>query len=154
MQKSIVLTVMMIVAVILAVAAPALCASATDVAKQAAGATDAGKQATTATDAAKSAAGAADTAKQTTSGATDAAKQATSTTGAAKKAAGQTGKININKADNAQLESLPGIGPQTAKGITEYRQAHGGFKSVEELKQVKGIGDKKFDAIKDLVTIE
>ena len=144
MKKSIVLTVMMIAALILAVAAPALCASATDVAKQAAGATDAAKQVS----------GAADSAKQATSGATDAAKQATSTTGAAKKAAGQTGKININTADNDQLETLPGIGPQTAKGITEYRQAHGGFKSVEELKQVKGIGDKKFDAIKDLVTIE
>lgn len=144
MKKSIVLTVLMVAAVILAVAHPALCASATDVAKQAAGTTDAAKQAT----------GAADAAKQATSGATDAAKQATSATGVAKKAAGQTGKININKADNAQLETLPGIGPQTAKGITDYRQAHGGFKSVEELKQVKGIGDKKFDAIKDLVTVE
>jgi len=78
----------------------------------------------------------------------------TSATDVAKQAAGQATKININKADTAQLESLPGIGPETAKGITEYRKAHGGFKSVEELKEVKGIGDKKYDAIKNMVTIE
>jgi comEA protein len=143
MKKAIVLMVFVVGAVIWALAPPALCASAADVAKQATGAPDVAKQATTATDAAKQATEAADT-----------VKQATSATGVVKKAAGQTTKININTADNAQLESLPGIGPQTAKGITEYRQAHGGFKSVEELKQVKGIGDKKYDAIKDLVTME
>lgn len=143
MKKAIVLMVFVVGTVIWAMAPFALCASAADVAKQAAGASDVAKQATTATDAAKQATEAADT-----------AKQATSATGVVKKATGQTTKININTADNAQLESLPGIGPQTAKSITEYRQAHGGFKSVEELKQVKGIGDKKYDAIKNLVTIE
>lgn len=143
MKKSIILAVLLVFGVISMIAAPVLCASATDVAKQAAGATEVGKQVTGATEAAKSAAEAADT-----------AKQAVSAAGTAKKAAGQTGKININTADNAQLESLPGIGPTTAAHITEYRQAHGGFKSVEELKQVKGIGNVKFNAIKDLITVE
>ena len=66
----------------------------------------------------------------------------------------QTAKININSADATQLETLPGIGPATAQKIIDYREANGPFKSVEGIKEVKGIGDKKFDAIKDFVTIE
>jgi competence protein ComEA len=82
------------------------------------------------------------------SASTEAGKQAAEQT-----AAGE-GKVNINTADAAQLESLPGIGPATAQSIIDYREEHGAFKSTEELKDVKGIGDKKFDAIKDLVTVE
>lgn len=73
---------------------------------------------------------------------------------AASEAAGQATKININSADLTQLESLPGIGPSTAQAILDYREANGPFKSVEGLKDVKGIGDKKFDAVKELVTVE
>jgi len=71
-----------------------------------------------------------------------------------KQAAGQAAKININSADVSQLESLPGIGPSTAKAIVDQREANGPFKSIEALKDVKGIGDKKFDAIKNLITVE
>ena len=49
--------------------------------------------------------------------------------------------VNINTASSAELEALPGIGPAKAKSIVEYRQKNGAFKSVEELKNVKGIGD-------------
>jgi competence protein ComEA len=88
------------------------------------------------------------TVKVACSAATEAGKQA------AEQAAVQEGKINVNTADAAQLESLPGIGPATAKSILDHREQHGAFKSTEELKDVKGIGDKKYDAIKDLVTVE
>ncbi|SFM91378.1 comEA protein [Thermodesulforhabdus norvegica] len=63
-------------------------------------------------------------------------------------------KININTADKADLEKLPGIGPALAERIIQYRQEHGPFKTIDELKNVKGIGDKKFEAIKDLITVE
>jgi len=62
-------------------------------------------------------------------------------------------KVNINTATEKEIAKLPGIGPAIAKRIVEYRKAHGGFKSVDELKKVKGIGDKKFERIKDKVTV-
>jgi len=61
--------------------------------------------------------------------------------------------IYINKAAPAQLERLPGIGPVLAYDIVLYRDNIGGFKDIEELKNVKGIGNKKFDKIKDLISI-
>lgn len=61
--------------------------------------------------------------------------------------------IYINKAAPAQLERLPGIGPVLAYDIVLYRDNIGGFKTIEELKNVKGIGNKKFDKIKDLISI-
>jgi len=63
-----------------------------------------------------------------------------------------SGKININTATQAELESLPGIGPTYAKRIIEYRTANGGFKSIEQMKNVKGIGDKTYAKFKDLIT--
>ncbi|HRF59355.1 MAG TPA: ComEA family DNA-binding protein [Fimbriimonadaceae bacterium] len=51
--------------------------------------------------------------------------------------------ISINTADSTQLDLLPGVGPATAAKIIEYRSAHGGFRSIDELEQVKGIGPKK-----------
>lgn len=67
---------------------------------------------------------------------------------------GQTqGKININMADEAQLQNLPGIGPAKAAAIIEYRQSSGPFKAVEDLKNISGIGDKTFEKLKDLVTV-
>ncbi|MGB9553591.1 MAG: helix-hairpin-helix domain-containing protein, partial [bacterium] len=67
---------------------------------------------------------------------------------------GQAGKININTASASELESLPGIGPVLAQRIVDYRTQKGGFKSIEEIKEVSGIGDKKFEAIKDLITVK
>lgn len=63
------------------------------------------------------------------------------------------GKVNINTASAAQLDTLPGIGTAYAGRIIEYRISHGGFKSTVELKNVKGIGDKTFEKLADLVTI-
>jgi competence protein ComEA len=71
--------------------------------------------------------------------------------GAATSAA--AGPVNINLATLAELDALPGIGPATAQKIVDYRTANGGFKSVEELKNVPGIGDAKFEALKDAVSI-
>lgn len=61
--------------------------------------------------------------------------------------------VNINTASATELEALPGVGPATAQRIVEYRTAQGGFKSIEELKNVPGIGDAKFAAMKDAVGI-
>lgn len=57
-------------------------------------------------------------------------------------------KININTATEEELESLKGIGPATAKNIISYREEYGGFSSIEEIKNVKRIGDKIFEKIK------
>jgi len=63
------------------------------------------------------------------------------------------GKINLNSATAEQLDTLSGIGPAYAARIIEYRQAHGGFKIIEEIMEIKGIGQKTFDKIKDQITI-
>lgn len=62
-------------------------------------------------------------------------------------------KININKADATELDKLPGIGPARAADIINYRASHNGFKTIEEMKNIKGIGDKTFESMKDLITI-
>jgi len=62
-------------------------------------------------------------------------------------------KININLALSADLQLLPGIGQVTAERVIEYRESNGGFKSIEEMMNVKGIGSKKFEKIKNLVSI-
>ena len=61
--------------------------------------------------------------------------------------------INVNTATEADLDTLPGIGPALAQRIIEYRTQHGAFRSVDELRNVSGIGDAKFAEIKDLVTV-
>jgi comEA protein len=61
--------------------------------------------------------------------------------------------ININTATMAQLETLPGIGKATAERILEYRQKNGGFKKIEDLMNIRGIGEKSFLRIKPLVTV-
>lgn len=67
---------------------------------------------------------------------------------------GNQAKINLNKADETQLQNLPGIGPSKAAAITEYRETSGPFKSVEDLKNISGIGDKTFEKLKDLITVQ
>lgn len=65
----------------------------------------------------------------------------------------KTGLVNINTADQAELETLEGIGPTLAQRIIVYRETNGPFGSIEELKEVQGIGDKKFEGMKESVTI-
>lgn len=62
-------------------------------------------------------------------------------------------KININTADAAALARLPHIGPVLAQRIIAYRQEHGPFKRIEDVCEVKGIGDAIFAAIKDFITL-
>lgn len=61
--------------------------------------------------------------------------------------------VAINSASQAELETLPGIGPVKARAIMDYRSAHGGFKSVEELVEVKGIGPKTMDKLRPRVKL-
>ena len=61
--------------------------------------------------------------------------------------------INLNTATQAQLETLPGIGAKAAQRILEYRQKNGSFKKIEDLMNVKGIGEKSFLKLKPLITI-
>lgn len=62
-------------------------------------------------------------------------------------------KININTATQTQLETLPGIGPSTATKIITYRKEKGKFKKIEDIKEVSGIGDSKFEKIKNYITV-
>lgn len=64
-----------------------------------------------------------------------------------------SGPIDINTATLEQLDTLPGIGPSIAQRIVDYRQANGPFQSIEQIKDVKGIGDALFEKIKDSITI-
>ena len=64
-----------------------------------------------------------------------------------------TEKINLNAASAEQLESLPGIGPVTAQRIVDYRAKVGKFKRIEEIINIKGVGEKKFEKIKDRLVI-
>lgn len=63
-------------------------------------------------------------------------------------------KVNINEATQSDLETLPGIGPSTASKIITYRKENGKFKSIEDIKNVSGIGDSKYNSIKDLISIK
>ena len=61
--------------------------------------------------------------------------------------------INLNTASQAELETLPGIGPTTAQKIIEYREANGPFVSAEDIINVSGIGPGTYERIKDLITV-
>ena len=62
-------------------------------------------------------------------------------------------KVNINTANKEKLETLPGIGETTAQKIIDYREANGKFNSIEDIKNVSGIGDAKFNSLKDKITV-
>ncbi|NPV90210.1 MAG: ComEA family DNA-binding protein [Firmicutes bacterium] len=64
------------------------------------------------------------------------------------------GLVNLNTASLAELDRLPGIGPTLAQRIIDYRQQKGGFRRIEDVKNVSGIGDKLFLQIKDLITVD
>jgi competence protein ComEA len=61
--------------------------------------------------------------------------------------------ININTASLEELDALDGVGPSTAQKIIDYRTENGGFKTIDEIKEVPGIGDAKFAAMKDQITV-
>ncbi|MDH7511498.1 MAG: helix-hairpin-helix domain-containing protein [Clostridiales bacterium] len=62
-------------------------------------------------------------------------------------------KININTASLSELQKLPRIGPQVAQRIIDYRKEHGNFKKIEEIMKVRGIGEKTYNQLKDLITV-
>ena len=62
-------------------------------------------------------------------------------------------KVNINTANSSELQKLPGIGPSLAESIVEYRKQNGRFASVEDIKKVSGIGENKFNKIKEYIRI-
>lgn len=63
------------------------------------------------------------------------------------------GKVDLNRADAARLDALPGIGPVLAARIVAYREQHGGFRSVRDLRRVQGIGEKLYQSLADLVAV-
>jgi competence protein ComEA len=63
------------------------------------------------------------------------------------------GRVDLNLADAALLETLPKIGPVTAQNIVAYRETYGPFETVEQIQEVKGIGPATFEAIQDLITV-
>ena len=66
---------------------------------------------------------------------------------------GVNGKVNINSANQTELETLPGIGPSLAQRIIEYRKSNGNFQNIEDIQNVKGIGDSKYSNIKENICI-
>lgn len=101
---------------------------------------------------AKLAKGAQETQNESTNIITD-ATTGSSTNSSSNSSAKTTSKVNINTATQTELETLPGIGPATATKIIAYREENGKFKSIEEIKEVSGIGDSKYEKIKDLIKV-
>jgi competence protein ComEA len=71
---------------------------------------------------------------------------------------GQSGKlsgekINLNSATSDELQKLPRIGPKVAQRIIDFRKQNGPFKRIEDLMKVKGIGEKTFTQLKDMITV-
>ncbi len=75
------------------------------------------------------------------------------TASATKARATPASPVNLNSASVAQLQTLPGIGASTAQRIVDYRQKNGSFKKIEELMNVKGIGEKSFLKLKSAITV-
>lgn len=70
------------------------------------------------------------------------------------KSSSKSDLVNINTADSSELQSLPGIGTTIANSIIEYRKENGNFETIEDLKNVSRIGNKTFDKLKDLITVD
>ena len=68
-------------------------------------------------------------------------------------AGASSGPVDLNSATAEQLDALPGVGPATAAAILSHREQHGPFRSVEDLIEVRGIGEAKLDGLRDLVTV-
>ena len=66
---------------------------------------------------------------------------------------GGDGKININIATQSELTDLPGIGSTLASRIVDYRRQHGDFQRIEDIRNVSGIGEKRYEAIEDKITV-
>ncbi|MDR1884810.1 MAG: helix-hairpin-helix domain-containing protein [Synergistaceae bacterium] len=75
------------------------------------------------------------------------------TGGSARQDDGKAARININRASEGELISLPGVGPKLSGAIVEHRDRNGPFSRTEDLMNVRGIGIKRFEAIKDLVSV-
>ena len=67
--------------------------------------------------------------------------------------AAETQPVNVNTASAVELAAIKGIGPAKAQAIVEHREKNGAFKSVDDLKQVRGIGDKMLEQLRTLVTV-
>lgn len=63
-------------------------------------------------------------------------------------------KINVNTADAETLATLPGIGPSKAHSILSYREEKGRFQTIDDVRNINGIGDKTFEKIKDSITVK
>lgn len=63
-------------------------------------------------------------------------------------------KININRATQTELETIPGVGPSTALKIINYREENGKFASIEDIKNISGIGDAKYEKMKDFISVK
>jgi competence protein ComEA len=86
-------------------------------------------------------------------GASPPASGGASTGGVAGGGAAVPGKVNLNTADAATLETLPRVGPAMAQRIIAWREENGRFAAIEDLMSVSGVGEKTFDSLRDLVTI-
>ena len=86
-------------------------------------------------------------------GVSTAAAQSPSRPGTTKETTAVEAQVNLNTATPAQLETLPGVGPAMAQRIVEYRQKNGGFKKIEDLMNVRGIGEASFLKLKALVSV-
>lgn len=63
-------------------------------------------------------------------------------------------KLNLNKATEEELQALPGVGIKTARAIVDHRKAISGYKSLKQLKRVRGVGDKLYECLKDIVFVK
>jgi len=79
-------------------------------------------------------------------------QESTQNVAGAETSADNEGKININTASATELDVLPNIGAVRAADIISYRETNGPFQTIEEIKNIKGIGDKSFEELKDLIT--